>query len=105
MALNGRHNGGRNARFPIPHISFPRSSLPVHILKAIVSAFFVHPQRFAIISHGLNTNKQALIVHHVLHNLTGTLKDTVASTFVDLLSFQVNFINAILFCDVTQRLV
>jgi len=96
MALNGRHNErGRTAQFPLPLISFPRFNLPVHILQAIVSAFFVHPPCTAIISHGLHTTKQALRVYHILHNLTGTLKDTVASTFVDILSFQVNFIKVI----------
>lgn len=68
--------------------------LPVHMLQDS-QRIFVHRQCFAIISRCLHIYKQALIVYHVLHNLPGTLKDAVASTFVDLLSFQVNIIKVI----------
>jgi len=68
----------------------PTIKLPLQVLQHLVCAKFVHPPSFARTLNSLHTYQHASIVHHVLHHLTGTLNDSVASTFVFLLNIQIN---------------
>jgi hypothetical protein len=61
-------------------ISTPK--LQLRMLQHSVCAVFAHPPRFAITLNCLHNYKQEFTVYHVLHHLTGTLYDSVASTLV-----------------------